>query len=539
MAGKRRRERDRPKASHDASYNPNKRVLLSYGSEEEQVEDEALEQLPQGHPQAETDLANYTFDQYDDCDEEDRSSIERTETRQQTQQKDDSARKAGNLKRERKDKRSRRSQPLLRNEATGQWPALGFQWENEDEGEDYGDDGLYTGSNDEAMAYLRAVRSERQSMPEVFTSVAREEDEDIYWERVDDSRGFFDDGAYVGRPSVSSNSSDPLVNPQNAFTAVLKKRFLALRQQLQRAASLDEVALHSRDRPTQFHAGSNISYAEWLRALGASTPVVPQMKVLSQESVFGLLVLIRKHFVAQGKHISVKTGAWIWSLLARLNEMGNMSSDQVWQVRELGKDALLVQISFYDAALAAKFKGIDTDQEDRETSEYQRDVGSQTAKSTESAADSAKSELDVDEIDDNSAKGTSAIDTDLSERQHTLATLEMILAIVGDVFGQRDLLEARRSWNADGVVETAEETGTWCCKSCRSCSRPGSRRLEFDKISLTLSKEVQRRPALPEVGLDYVKMTSSCTIVTTCIGVVPSSYSGVDQECECGWACSE
>jgi hypothetical protein len=35
MGKRKRRERDKPKAAHDAAYNPNKRVLLSYASDGE------------------------------------------------------------------------------------------------------------------------------------------------------------------------------------------------------------------------------------------------------------------------------------------------------------------------------------------------------------------------------------------------------------------------------------------------------------------------------------------------------------------------
>nr|POE89962.1 hypothetical protein CFP56_20431 [Quercus suber] len=460
MGAKRRRERDRPKASGDVPYNPNKRVLLSYDSAEEQVEDEALEQLPPGHPQAETDLADYKIVEYGDDDEEEEHRDElpySVGSQRKSQKKAYAARGVDTHKNEAKDSKSKWNRPVLRNEATGQWPALGslrYQWDEEhDEENVYEDDEQHASSDEEAMAYLRAVRSERQKMPEVFTSVARDEEDDIYWKGLDDLRGYVDDGAYVGRAPVSSDNPRTFLDPQDAFTTALKKQFLAVRQQLQQVAKPDEVKSRCKDLPTSFYQGSNKSYAEWLRALKTTTPIVAQVKLLSQESVFGLLALVQKHFLVRGNEISANTGVWIWSLLARLHDAGNMNNDQVYHVREFGKDAMLVQISFYNPAAAAQLDGGDDEKEQGEMSRHVENNANLTTTKGEVAPDSAEIELDLNDTDDNIAEDTIKLETDLPGKQYTLATLEMILAIVGDVFGQRDLLDFRRSWEADANVK--------------------------------------------------------------------------------------
>lgn len=166
MASKRRRERDRPKAANDASYNPNKRVLLSYDSDEGPIEDEALVQVPQGHPQAEADLTNYKIVEYLDDEEEEEEMKEKSKdqgpkdkSKQAVVHKQADAVRATEEPTS-KVMKAKWSRAVHKNEATGQWPALGsltYQWDEEYDNDDEEMEQL-SGSDDEAMAYLRAVR---------------------------------------------------------------------------------------------------------------------------------------------------------------------------------------------------------------------------------------------------------------------------------------------------------------------------------------------------------------------------------------------
>lgn len=159
--GKRRRERDRPKAAHDAQYNPNKRVLLSYGSDEE--EDELDQPVGTGRPDAlDAVIDNYQIEEYPDDDKD--------EAEQSTTIVEPSSRSSDQIVGERNSEGASAEGPSAkrkppsnrgprRNESTGQFPALGslsYQWENEaGDGEDGEDE---DNTQAEAMAYLRAVR---------------------------------------------------------------------------------------------------------------------------------------------------------------------------------------------------------------------------------------------------------------------------------------------------------------------------------------------------------------------------------------------
>ena len=146
---KRRRERDRPKSGPESIYNPNKRVLLSYGSDEEQDDDNVEQPTGTGHPGAvDANVANYQIPSYDEEDDEPADQVA-GET---------AAAVSGSPEPVAQQEKGRSNRNVRRNELTGQMPAIGplsYQWEEDEDGE-IGDD--YDSTEEEAMAYLRAVR---------------------------------------------------------------------------------------------------------------------------------------------------------------------------------------------------------------------------------------------------------------------------------------------------------------------------------------------------------------------------------------------
>ncbi|KAK3085208.1 hypothetical protein LTR53_020047, partial [Teratosphaeriaceae sp. CCFEE 6253] len=64
---------------------------------------------------------------------------------------------------------------------------MSFQWDEGIEGEDY------DSTEEEAMAYLRAVRDERQTMPNVLRAPYEDDEAELYDSGVGDGRGFVED----------------------------------------------------------------------------------------------------------------------------------------------------------------------------------------------------------------------------------------------------------------------------------------------------------------------------------------------------------
>lgn len=159
MSLKRRRERDRPKGGPDDSYDPNKRVLLSYASDGDADVEGASEQPLQQPSQSNQDLSTYQMDEYPE--EEGDVEVAAERPAEMGRQKDvptqrDAEDKNANNRQTQQSKTSNKwGNNVKRNERTNQYPQLGlvsFQWDNEDEDEDY------DSTTEEAMAYLRAVR---------------------------------------------------------------------------------------------------------------------------------------------------------------------------------------------------------------------------------------------------------------------------------------------------------------------------------------------------------------------------------------------
>ena len=285
----------------------------------------------------------------------------------------------------------------------------------------------------------RPRRSERQTLPTIIAASRSTEDADLYHSGVGDSRGYLHEGTYIGRPSIGPTlpeSAKKTIDPQEAFTDALKKRFLAQREQMHVGPSKTALASLDEKHPTSCSSSNNKAYAEWTRLLKTTAPLPVQIRSMDQDTIFALLAMVQRMYLSRGKDLAKVTSAWIWSLLARLDDVGTMDNDQVFELRELGKKAVLVQLSFIDAAAAQQLEAIGAD-------EKAKAAGSSEITLTEEDLDhhNDTAPTSTDNID-----GEPAVERVSQARQNTLATLDMIITVIGEAFGQRDLLEFRRTW---------------------------------------------------------------------------------------------
>lgn len=427
---KRRRERDRPKAGPEAVYNPHKRVHLSYGDDDEPEEDAtALDQTPpinyptaaksaplplSAQPNAGQEGAAAGLDEEDD--EYDPLMALPTA--------DDKAEKP-------KQSRKKANAYPGKNEATNQKPALGllsYQWEGQDDDEEGS-----MSEEDEAMAYLKAVRTERQGMPSVFRTAESREEIDY---SVGDSRGYYVEDCYIARPVLRPEApKKSKISAKDAYTEVLKRRFSAMRARLRTEPLKGETELQPDVlKPVPQPNGGKEAYAECVKMVHNMAPSPAQLHALDQEDTLSMLELIQKHCFKRGETLRPSTSAWIWALLAKLDDVGTMNNDEVFVLRDLGKRALVIQISFNNAAMAAQLEEISRaeaawESDEANTSQHERqDTEATAADHTDTAGSSVTQMLDP---------------------ENTLATLDMIVTIVGEFFGQRDLLDSRRSWDPE------------------------------------------------------------------------------------------
>ncbi|KAL2019589.1 hypothetical protein VTK56DRAFT_9486 [Thermocarpiscus australiensis] len=284
------------------------------------------------------------------------------------------------------------------------------------------DDDLEYEENGDALAYLRAVRQEASSVPHVIVAPkagpqlpahlqsADDVDRSIYDNGVGDSRGYYQDGAYTAAPSPSpSTESSPspeqgeeeeegeeseyrpgaslgALNPdqlahrnaavRKAYYASLTRQFLALRALLHRTPPPELVAALPRDHGTEVGSfgAKSWTFRVWTRRIRHTDPLPVQIAALDRQSVLKLLrVILGGKFIRRGYELRERTSRWIWALLARLPDRGEMDYTEVGWVRELGKRAVLMMVSIAQmAALREEVEGdlegeeIDGDEEEGE-----------------------------------------------------------------------------------------------------------------------------------------------------------------------------
>ncbi|KAI6866300.1 hypothetical protein KC323_g4016 [Hortaea werneckii] len=437
---KRRRERDRPKSGPESIYNPNKRVLLSYGSDEEQDDDNVEQPTGTGHPGAvDANVANYQIPSYDDEEDDEPASQVADET---------AATVNGTPELVAQQEKGRSNRNVRRNELTGQMPAIGslsYQWEEDEDGE-IDDD--YDSTEEEAMAYLRAVRSERQTLPTILTAPQGTENAELYQNGLGDTRGHLADESFIAQPSIGPSvpdTTETAIDAQEAYIKLLKHRFLNQREEMHRPPNQGAIASLDDDHPITCPTHSPKARAEWARLLTSTSPQTAQVKAMDRDTIYSILSIVQETYLKRSTEIATCTGAWIWALISRLDDVGTMDNDQVSSLRELGKKAVLVQLSFRDSDAAQQLEAVGADE--KKAASNEKDLKPEVDSKKRANSSNGSRIVEVE--------GHPEVHVDLS-RETTLATLDMIINIVGDVFGQRDLLEFRHQWQPEQATGGAE-----------------------------------------------------------------------------------
>jgi hypothetical protein len=135
---------------------------------------------------------------------------------------------------------------------------------------------------------------------------------------------------------------------RKAYFASLTSQFLALRRLLHRDPSPHLIASLPRDHGTEvgsFGARSS-TFRIWTWRIRYTDPLPVQVAALDRQSVLKLLrVILGGKFIRRGYELRERTSRWIWALLARLPDRGEMDYAEVGWVRELGKRAVLMMVS--------------------------------------------------------------------------------------------------------------------------------------------------------------------------------------------------
>ncbi|KAL2269071.1 hypothetical protein VTJ83DRAFT_3917 [Remersonia thermophila] len=444
------------------------------------------------------------------------------------------------------------------------------------------DDDLEFEESADALAYLRAVRQEAHSVPHVLVAPKAGPqlpahlqpsdpdsaglDRSIYDDGVGDSRGYYHDGAYTAAPDpdafsaassidgaeVDYDDSGDLTSPdrvalrnaalRRAYYASLTARFERLRSLLHKTPPQPAVdALPSTHDACVPPFGQNSStFRIWSRRLRTTDPLPAQVAAMDRHAVLRVLrVILGGKFLRRGCELRERTSRWLWALLARLPDRGELDYAEVGWVRELGKRAVLMMVSMAqmdalreevdglegdvvedegeegcaeddggegagqdeDVAVdedetgvfAAAPKGVEAGQPIEEATTQPRSANAPASEPTSSAVDEDGGEMDMDiddgeitdedsmpatangkdaaaaaaaadlaaakarllaQLEDAQSPGdnaggsrgegkAAAMSAEERARINMRATLNMILTVAGEFYGQRDLLEFR------------------------------------------------------------------------------------------------
>ena len=192
-------------------------------------------------------------------------------------------------------------------------------------------------------------------------------DHGIYANGMGDARGYYQDGAYIGAPDEAKEleyfedegqiSDGELECTEDAvhraYFASVMNQYLQLRNLLHHTPSSDIAAkLHPyqlTDAAPFGHRSSTTSI--WSRTLRISEPSSVQIALLSKDSVLRILrVLLGGKFLRRGYPLTERTSRWLWALLARLPDAGELTHVEISWIRDLGRRAVLLGRSLAEMA---------------------------------------------------------------------------------------------------------------------------------------------------------------------------------------------
>ena len=176
--------------------------------------------------------------------------------------------------------------------------------------------------------------------PKAFTG------RDIYESGVGDYRGRYADGAYYAPDDATSirgydDFEGEAEDPRTAYYDSILSRFEILREQLQQSPPEEAVAGLDADHPTSLGKLEMAVVRWWKWKIRTSDPLPVQVASMDKGTVLRLLGLITSgNLLKRGAQVEIGVSRWSWALLARLPERGELTSEEIGVVRDLGKKSV-------------------------------------------------------------------------------------------------------------------------------------------------------------------------------------------------------
>lgn len=286
--------------------------------------------------------------------------------------------------------------------------------------------------------------------------------------------GFFEDEAFIApvdrSKSTNAFSDESFPEAQVSYYNLLRHRFRLLRSTLRCTPPAAAIAALDDAHPISLPHNNESARKEWRRLVLKVDPQPAQLACMDQSSVLGVLEIVAREMsdvVRSGDADRIRRmGAWAWGLLGKCRELGELATEEVGAVRDLGKRTVKIFRKFQEAENSRPTKDQnEIDSGGEET--YEPDNAAPEGKTGQEAPEQAPAEGDsaMPDTEDQSTaleaakarlqaklQGDSEVPSTANSEagdvvQQTQAMLDMIVTVVGEFFGQRDLLEAREIWS--------------------------------------------------------------------------------------------
>jgi len=332
-------------------------------------------------------------------------------------------------------------------------------------GTNNGDEPFYGPAND-GVDYLRMVRSEARGIPHLLRAQIDTDHDGVGFDEreEEDNGGYWDeDGTYTARPETNAATIESdLPVAQRYYYDSLLAQFNVVRATMKCVPPFSAIETLTSSQPISFPAESKKARITWKQCLLNREPTPVQMACMDENSVFELVRLVaaqmRGLFQLDDVHLVKRLASWIWAMLGKCPDRGELGAEEVSELRDLARKAIDVR-DWLDKktrnlpSAEEESDEVEDEVEKLENGNLSLDINTARRRLE---ANSTGSGLSISGV--NAAKAEEGADvreehqpsTNLVQaaRHEKMVALDMVLTVVGEFYGQRDLLELRKPWDA-------------------------------------------------------------------------------------------
>jgi len=132
---------------------------------------------------------------------------------------------------------------------------------------------------------------------------------------------------------------------QESYYADLSSQFHVLRANLHRDPPPELVAALDKDHGVEVgrFGAKSWTFRVWNHRLRNTDPLPVQIAAMDRRDALKLLrIILAGGYMRHGREIRERTSRWVWALLARLPDRGELDNNEIFWIRELAKRAVLM-----------------------------------------------------------------------------------------------------------------------------------------------------------------------------------------------------